>query len=330
MSSYTSGTLKSDSFNLSPVVTSTTALTKTITGVAVSTTFGFSQNSTNVDVTIDSISVKLASATLTQNATGLDGIANTATTITSRQTDATVLQAIILSSADRCSSAYVRRKTGTGNIWLTQDGGSSWTDITSQINSVTYSRVQLTSLLANPSVGFKISTNGDAIEVDCLQNEAGLVATSPIITTTTVVTRNAESLTYQVSGNIDFATGTCFSRLMSSGSLTSRFAVSATTGYSYASSTNANTAWTSYDGTTSIIKTGLDDMTSKIVNRIVAWGGSTQKVTGNGLTPASGSFDGSWGSGSTISIGITLAGTIKDVAIYPTKFTDAQMQAVTK
>lgn len=330
LSSYTSGTLKSDSFNLSPVVTSTTALTKTITGVAVSTTFGFSQNSTNVDVTIDSISVKLASATLTQNATGLDGIANTATTITSRQTDATVLQAIILSSADRCSSAYVRRKTGTGNIWLTQDGGSSWTDITSQINSVTYSRVQLTSLLANPSVGFKISTNGDAIEVDCLQNEAGLVATSPIVTTTAIVTRNLDSLTYQTSGNIDFATGTCFSRFMSSGSSTPRFSVSLTNGYSYINSAGANTAWATYDGTTIVTKTGLDDMTSKTVNRIVAWGDTTQKVTGNGLAPASGAFDGSWGSGTIITIGNAIGGTIKDVSIYPTKFSDAQMQAVTK
>ena len=330
LSSYTSGLLKSDYFNLAPVVSSTTSLTRTITGVAVSTSFGFTRSTTNVDVTLDSISLKLAAVTLAQDATGLDGIANTATTITARQNDATLLQTINSASADRCSSAYVRRKTGTGSIWFTQDGGSSWTDITSQINSSTYTRVQITSNVTNASVGFKISTSGDAIEVDNVQNEAGVIATSPIVTTTAIVTRNLDSLTYQTSGNIDFATGTCFSRFMSSGSLTSRFSVSLTNGYSYINSAGANTAWATYDGTTIVTKTGLDDMTSKTVNRIVAWGDTTQKVTGNGLAPASGAFDGSWGSGTIITIGNTIGGTIKDVAIYPTKFSDAQMQAVTK
>jgi hypothetical protein len=148
--------------------------------------------------------------TAAKTATGLDGIANTATTLTATAADAIILQPITLASAARCASAYVKRRTGTGTISFTQDGGSTWTDITAQINGSTWSRVQITSTLANPSVGFKISTSGDAIDVDCVQNEAGAVATSPIVTTTATVTRNAEALSYQTASNIDFAVGTIY------------------------------------------------------------------------------------------------------------------------
>jgi hypothetical protein len=104
--------------------------------------------------------------TAAKTATGLDGIANTATTLTATAADAIILQPITLASAARCASAYVKRRTGTGTISFTQDGGGSWTDITAQINGSTWSRVQITATLANPSVGFKISTSGDAIDVD--------------------------------------------------------------------------------------------------------------------------------------------------------------------
>ena len=159
---------------------------------------------------IDNVTITECTIKAETTATGLDGIANTATTLTATAADAIILQPITLASAARCASAYVKRRTGTGTISFTQDGGSTWTDITAQINSSTWSRVQITSTLANPSVGFKISTSGDAIDVDCAQNEAGAVATSPIVTTTAAVTRNAESLTYQTASNIDFAVGTMF------------------------------------------------------------------------------------------------------------------------
>ena len=147
--------------------------------------------------------------------------------------------------------------------------------------------------------------------------------------TTTTVSRAAESLTYQTAGNIDFSTGTVFSALKSSGALTNRFAVYLPGGSSYINSSGANTSWGSYDGANTLIKTGLDDITAGVVKRAVAWGGATQKVTGNGQPPASGTFDGAWGSGATISIGNTLMGYVGDVAIYNYKMTDAELQALT-
>ena len=230
--------------------------------------------------------------TAAKTATGLDGIANTATTLTATAADAIILQPITLASADRCASAYVKRRTGTGTISFTQDGGSTWTDITAQINSSTWSRVQITSTLANPSVGFKISTSGDAIDVDCVQNEAGAVATSPIVTTTSTVSRNGDSLTYQTASNLDFAVGTAYCEALLYGSSLTRIPIRVGgDGWSYIHSSDANTIWKTYDGTSVVTKTGLSDISTAKRKRVVSWG-TGLKVTGDGLSPASGSFDG--------------------------------------
>ena len=267
--------------------------------------------------------------TAAKTATGLDGIANTATTLTATAADAIILQPITLASAARCASAYVKRRTGTGTISFTQDGGGSWTDITSQINSSTWSRVQITATLANPSVGFKISTSGDAIDVDCVQNEAGSVATSPIVTTTATITRNADSLTFQTASNIDFAVGTLYCETQIASSLTSRRAVLVgSDGFSYINTGDANTVWKAYDGTNIVIKSGLSDISTGKRKRAIAWG-TGLKVTGDGLSPASGSFDGSFGSGATIIIGQSINGYVGPVAIYNYQMTDAELQAIT-
>jgi hypothetical protein len=267
--------------------------------------------------------------TAAKTATGLDGIANTATTLTATAADATILQPITLASAARCASAYIKRRTGTGTISFTQDGGSTWTDITAQINGSTWSRVEITATLANPSVGFKISTSGDAIDVDCVQNEAGTVATSPIVTTTAAVTRNADSLTYQTASNIDFAVGTVFCEISSYSYLSTRIALEVgASGWSYIHSADANTVWKAYDGTNVVAKSGLSNISTAKRKRVVSWG-TGLKVTGDGLTPASGSFDGSFGTGATMSVGKDINGYIGPVAIYNYQMTEAEQQAIT-
>jgi hypothetical protein len=189
--------------------------------------------------------------------------------------------------------------------------------------------VQITSTLANPSVGFKISTSGDAIDVDCVQNEAGAEATSPIVTTTAVVTRNAESLTYQTAGNTDFAVGTIYAELQCSGSAVSRFAVEIGAATFQVSTPDANTDFRAYDTTLTAIKTGLSDITTGRRKRAVSWGPAGLSVTGDGLNPVTVGFDGSYGSGATISIGRNINGYIGPVAIYNYQMTDAELQAIT-
>ncbi len=276
---------------------------------------------------IDNVSVKEAAVQCTQ-ATGLDGIANTATTLTATAADAIILQPITLVSAARCASAYVKRRTGTGTISFTQDGGSTWTDITALINGSTWSRVEITATLANPSTGFKISTSGDAIDVDVVQNEAGTVATSPIVTTTAAVTRNADSLTYQTASNIDFAVGTIYGEIQTPKGSNTRMLVQIGDGYAGITSAGVD-SWRSMDGTTTITATGLSDITTAKRKRAVSWGGATQSSCGDGIAPTSGAFDGAFGSGASMEIGQNINGYIGPVAIYNYQMTDAELQALT-
>ena len=260
--------------------------------------------------------------TAAKTATGLDGIANTATTLTATAADAIILQPITLASAARCASAYVKRRTGTGTISFTQDGGSTWTDITSQINSSTWSRVEITATLANPSVGFKISTSGDAIDVDCVQNEAGTKATSPIVTTTATITRNDESLTYQTAGNWSDTAGTVFVQISGYevdvdkkifGGANGIYSTTLTSGV-YAS-----------DGTTTVRgPIGAAMLNAKIA---MSWGGITKTISVNGSLGAVDAYDGAW-SPASLAVG-GKPGYIGPVAIYNYQMTDAELHAIT-
>ena len=122
-----------------------------------------------------------SNVTAAKDQTGIDGSANVASSLVATAGNGTCLFAATLASSTRCASVYIKRITGTGTISFTTDGGTTYTDITSQINSTSYSRVFITqAAVTNPSTGFKIVTNGDKIAVDYVQNETGLYATTPI------------------------------------------------------------------------------------------------------------------------------------------------------
>lgn len=129
--------------------------------------------------------------TAAQTSTGADGVASSATRLTATAGNATALQAITLGSSARFQTAWVKRITGTGSIQMTMDNGATWTTVTT---TAAYSRVTIpTQTLANPTVGFRIVTSGDAIDVDFVQNEDGTFASSEIATTTVAVTRGSDS-----------------------------------------------------------------------------------------------------------------------------------------
>lgn len=129
--------------------------------------------------------------TAAKDQTGPDGIANSASSLTAGAANSTSLQTIVLASSARFDTAYVKRITGSGVVEMTMDAGATWTPITIP---ATWGRVSIpTQTLANPVVGFRIVTSGDAIAVDFVQNENGAFATSPIATTTASATRAADS-----------------------------------------------------------------------------------------------------------------------------------------
>lgn len=122
---------------------------------------------------------------------GIEGTASAASKITAGAANGTILQAITLGSSARFQSAFVKRITGTGVVQMTMDNGSTWTTV--PVTSA-WARVSIPSqTLANPTVGFRLVTSGDAIAVDFVQNENnGFAASSPIAVTTVAVARAAD------------------------------------------------------------------------------------------------------------------------------------------
>lgn len=141
-------------------------------------------------------------ATAALDQVGMDGAANSASSLTATAGNATCLQAITNASVARNYSFWVKRITGSGNIDITTDNGTTWATI-SGITTTGWVRGTVTQTLANPTVGVRIVTSGDAIAVDFCQEETGAFPSSPIPTTSAAATRAADVLTVPVSG-IDY------------------------------------------------------------------------------------------------------------------------------
>jgi hypothetical protein len=183
--------------------------------------------------------------------------------------------------------------------------------------------VQITATLANPSVGFKISTSGDAIDVDCVQNEAGAVATSPIVTTTAAVTRNADSLTYQTASNWSDTAGTAYIEAQPLSWVAGGAIGSATNGLLLSA---ANSGATASDGTnTANGPVGSPSGRKKLAFR---WGGGAMTVASGGVVGTPGTYDGGMGLAS-VGIAVNSSTYCGRVAIYNYQMTDAELQALT-
>lgn len=134
--------------------------------------------------------------------------ANTASSITASGVNGTILQVVTLASGSVIYSAWIKRLVGTGTLSMTCDG-STYTDVTSRINSNTYTLVQIPiQTVTNPTFGFKIGTSADSFAVDFNQAETGtfVLATSkastPLVTTAVAVSRGNQTGYWAISGGI--------------------------------------------------------------------------------------------------------------------------------
>lgn len=130
--------------------------------------------------------------TTAKTATGPDGVANSATTLTASAGNATAIQTVSLASATATFGAWIKRRTGSGNIQLTVDGGTGWT--TKVITSAWAGPYFISqAAVTNPAFGIRIVTNGDAVDVWCGQLESAVSFTSSAIPTAGAsVTRAAD------------------------------------------------------------------------------------------------------------------------------------------
>lgn len=130
-----------------------------------------------------------------KNATGIDGVLNSCSTLTANSNDGTILQTIAGStgSTTRRSWCWIKRVIGSGQVSMTQDNGATWTPLT--LTSA-WTKVYIPSAtVANPVVGFKISVSGDSIEVDMVSHVPTGNPSSSIPTLGDVdVTRASDSL----------------------------------------------------------------------------------------------------------------------------------------
>lgn len=269
-----------------------------------------------------------------KTATGIDGVANSASTLTATANGGTILQTLVAAASSRTYSAFVRRKTGTGTISIQQ--GATTLDITALINTRTYTRVALNASVLNVAFGFIFATSGDAIEVDFNQFEARTFATSPMAAAGAA--RNADVLTYTFAGNASTAAGTIYADVCSEWATAPSSPIIVSFGAATPLYTNTAAASTvnriDDGGTNTLDKTGLSSMATARRRRASSWGSVGMLITGDGLAPASGAFDGAM-TNTIISVGATSAGaasfngTIANLEIHTNQHSGLLMQAKT-
>ena len=127
-----------------------------------------------------------------------------AETLTASDANGTLTQSIATdNSVTHTFSIYLKRKTGTGAVQLNAD---NTTYAACTINATTWTRCSVSNALtdntAAHSPGVRLVTSGDAVYAYGAGYEASSFPSSYIPTTTAAVTRNADILKTQISGNV--------------------------------------------------------------------------------------------------------------------------------
>jgi hypothetical protein len=277
--------------------------------------------------------------TAAKTATGPDGVVNSASTLTATAANGTALQAITSASASRIASVFIKRRTGTGVVNITQDNGSTWTAVTVTADWTQVSSTNQT--LTNPTVGIRIVTDTDAVDVWCFMNEVATFASTPIPTTSATVTRNADVLTYPLADWYSATVGTVYAELSTFWTTAPANPTEAVLAQDVDGSllygSGADTEIRNFDGTNILTKTALAAMSTGVRKRASAWSGLTKVITGDGAAVASGTFDGTMGSGTTTNLCVGCDhvgtsqwfGTISRVGYWSRRFPDALLQAIT-
>lgn len=238
-----------------------------------------------------------------------------ASTCTATGASGTVLRTLAIAAATRTTTAHVKRRTGTGTIEITRNNGTTWSDITALINSSTYTRMTplnvaaLTGSVLNPVIGFRITTSGDAIDVDYVNDTAGSIIFSPTDTATATLARATVS-----------ATGAAVSYSNSSGCTRSKVRVP---NFLWAGSPviiqstvagtpillglrNANWGASMGDGTTTVTANLTSAVATTKYNTRSHWNSSSPdqiSIEADGVAASTGLYDDTIGSANTFTLG---------------------------
>jgi len=123
--------------------------------------------------------------------------------LTAATANATILQSSTSASADRVLSIFLLRKTGSGQVQFTVDGGATWTTVTV---TGTITRLTITqATVTDPQFGIRIVTAGDEVYAWQSDLEIGKAATSSIFTTSSATTRTADDLRLPAADGVNFS-----------------------------------------------------------------------------------------------------------------------------
>lgn len=138
--------------------------------------------------------------------TGLDGTANSASRLTSTSTNATVTQTVgSLASAQYPTGVFIKRVTGSGQIFVTQDNFASISTCAPPSTTAWSFCGKGSASVTTATIGIKLAASGDVVLVDgwmltAVLNSGTANQPQPIITTTASVTANADDV--ELLGNI--------------------------------------------------------------------------------------------------------------------------------
>lgn len=132
--------------------------------------------------------------TAAKDQTGIDGVANAASSLTATADGGTCIQTITLASGSRTGSVYLKRLAGSGDVQVSLDG-TTWSTV--ELSATEWRRIVLSGTVTNPVVGIKLAVSGDVVAMDFGQMEdvatAGAeILTSPILTTNATATRASD------------------------------------------------------------------------------------------------------------------------------------------
>ena len=261
----------------------------------------------------------------------------TADTLTAAGANSTLIQDMgTVASAAKTGALWIKRKTGTGNIDLTMDGGATWTTQTVTAN---WTRFTKTQTLADEDFGIRIVTDTDAVYVWQGDVETASFASSDIPTVTVAVTRPADVLTYASAGNISGTQGTAYAEVTT---LWTNANGPVRAGIFEGSGGGAPLLWNNgvnllkvYDGSTELAGQAFSG--SPVVQKVASsWAGSSVQTATGGASTTTNGFDGDLGMGANIQIGGTTLdpaqywnGTIRNVRIYSSALPASTLQAMT-
>lgn len=287
--------------------------------------------------------------TAAKTATGVDNVANSASTLTATGANATCLQSITSGSAARINSCFIKRRTGSGVVEMTQDNGTTWTAVTVTAD---WTRVEIPSAtVTNPIVGLRIVTSGDEVDVDFMQQEVGAFVSSPIWTLAATVTRAVDNISlatslWPFSGDLLTMLGsfvwpnrtTDLTMVLAAVNASGTFGVG--NGALIRAQTNVARAEAGGNGTSALDTAVTPNFSAGVVGKI---GGSfddgtnTQIVAGNGDTAVSNTTLDWTGTGTTqLQIGALqsngtsiMATHLRDLKVLPRAMTGAELTAGT-